>query len=67
MIADRIRQELVTEIATQTPPLPCKLTITIGIATVLHDADTAGKVIEVADKRMYRGKLRGRDCTVGSD
>jgi diguanylate cyclase (GGDEF)-like protein len=67
LLAHRIRQNLVIESATQLPALPCKVTITIGVAIATVDATSAEDLIAVADKRLYLGKEAGRDCIVYSD
>jgi len=45
--------------------LPCgKLTVTIGIASIPDDAQTAEELIKIADDALYRGKYATRDTVV---
>lgn len=43
------------------------LSCTIGIALQPRDGTTAGELFSAADRRLYRGKQRGRRCTVAED
>lgn len=43
------------------------LSCTIGIAVLPRDGTTAGELFSAADRRLYRGKQRGRRCTVAED
>jgi PleD family two-component response regulator len=41
------------------------LTISLGVGTVIPDRDDELlPFIDLVDKRLYRAKQRGRDCTV---
>lgn len=40
------------------------LTVSIGISTFPNDANTFNNLIERADKALYRGKQKGRNCFV---
>jgi diguanylate cyclase (GGDEF)-like protein len=46
---------------------PVTLSCTIGIAVMPRDGTTAGELFSAADRRLYRGKQRGRRCTVAED
>jgi diguanylate cyclase (GGDEF)-like protein len=41
-----------------------RLTITIGISRFPTDASDFEKVLNLADKALYRGKLKGRNCFI---
>jgi diguanylate cyclase (GGDEF)-like protein len=40
------------------------LTVSMGVATFPQDGKTAEKLIECADKRLYRAKSEGRNRVV---
>lgn len=42
------------------------LTLSIGVATAPHDAETLTDLLGVADKRLYAAKAGGRDISIGA-
>lgn len=67
-MAERIREGVATSSAEVEPPLRTgALTVTIGVATFPVDAGDAERLIAVADRRLYAGKARGRNCVVAGD
>ncbi len=67
-MADRIREGVAKSTAEVEPPLRTGgLTVTIGAAAFPVDADAAEQLIAVADRRLYAGKARGRNCVVAGD
>ncbi len=40
------------------------ITATLGLARFPEDAETYEKIMETADKALYRGKLKGRNCFI---
>ncbi len=43
------------------------MSCTVGIAVMPRDGTTAGELFSAADRRLYRGKQRGRHCTIAED
>lgn len=67
-MADRIREGVATSTAEAEPPLRAgALTVTIGVAAFPADAEDAEQLIAIADRRLYAGKARGRNCVVASE
>jgi len=44
-----------------------KLTISIGVASYPRDAEDPRSLVDVADRRLYRAKQKGRNLVVASD
>ncbi len=40
------------------------ITVTIGVARFPEDADSYEQIMETADKALYRGKIKGRNCFI---
>jgi diguanylate cyclase (GGDEF)-like protein len=67
-MAERIREGVATSSAEVEPRLRAgALTVTIGVAAYPADADSADQLISIADRRLYAGKARGKDCVVSGD
>jgi diguanylate cyclase (GGDEF)-like protein len=67
-MAERIRERVATSSAQVEPPLRAgALTVTIGVAAFPAEAEDAEQLIAVADRRLYAGKARGKDCVVAGD
>ncbi|MBI2845420.1 MAG: diguanylate cyclase [Chloroflexi bacterium] len=61
-MAERIRKSLESKITpSKDPELKKPVTVSIGVATWLEDAQSARQLIEVADQRMYEAKRRGKN------
>jgi len=64
-IAERIRMKIKeTKIFGEEKLPDGKLTVTIGVATVPDDAQTAEELVQIADNALYRGKYATRDVVV---
>jgi len=67
LIAERLREALQQLCSKNNPdPLLSKITATMAIATLPTEATEGDELIRLADKRLYEGKLAGRDCVVGA-
>ncbi len=67
LVAERVRAAIEAhrfEVLADDAPLELRITVSIGIAHVPIDGDTAGRLLEVADRAMYEAKARGRNQTV---
>jgi diguanylate cyclase (GGDEF)-like protein len=47
--------------------LSCAVTLTIGVCIVPDEASNMTEALGCADKRLYQGKLNGRNCVVVDD
>ncbi|MGE4373360.1 MAG: GGDEF domain-containing protein [Xanthobacter sp.] len=59
----RLRQKAA---ALPQPPAMPPITLSIGIATALQEAENLTDLLALADKRLYQAKDAGRDCAVGT-
>ncbi len=67
-IATRLRSAFAERCRTADLPMPTELvTFTAGIAAFPDDADTATRLLALADQRLYAGKRNGRNCIVADD
>ncbi len=46
---------------------PVRVTATAGVASAPTDAEDAQRLLEIADQRLYAGKLDGRNQVIGRD
>ncbi len=65
-LAERIRDKLALLSDSHKPALARKITLTIGVAVAPEQADNAEDLVFIADKRLYIGKKRGRNCIVST-
>jgi diguanylate cyclase (GGDEF)-like protein len=65
-LAERIRDKLALLSDSHKPALARKITLTIGVAVAPEQADNAEDLVCIADKRLYIGKKRGRNCIVST-
>jgi diguanylate cyclase (GGDEF)-like protein len=63
----RLQENLVMLFPQFTHELPCIVTLTIGICIVPEEASNMTDTLACADKRLYKGKLAGRNCVVFDD
>jgi diguanylate cyclase (GGDEF)-like protein len=64
-IADRIREKIKAQISGPWKNFPKKqITVSIGVASYPDCGERAEKIIESADKALYKAKTRGKDQTV---
>ncbi len=65
-LAERILQSIREEGIPHTDGEPFHITVSIGVATISHQANDAESILKVADKALYRAKDEGRNriCTV---
>ncbi|BAU58262.1 diguanylate cyclase/phosphodiesterase with PAS/PAC sensor [Halorhodospira halochloris] len=63
--ADKVRRAVADEPILAGPEEQrLMVTITVGVAAVPHDAQDIGQLLEIADRRLYLGKLSGRNSVV---
>jgi len=60
-LAERVRRQIAASIE----GAGARVTVSIGIATCLDDADCYDDLFHVADRRLYQAKAAGRNCVVG--
>jgi diguanylate cyclase (GGDEF)-like protein len=65
-LAERVRREIATEIATDVEVGPSHVTASIGLASSPADGATYDELFLVADSRLYQAKAAGRNCVVGT-
>ncbi len=46
---------------------PLRVSVTGGVASAPADADSAERLLEIADRRLYAGKLNGRNQIIGRE
>lgn len=63
----RLQANLVNLYPEFTEELACAVTITIGVCIVPDEARNMTEALSCADKRLYKGKLIGRNCVVVDD
>jgi diguanylate cyclase (GGDEF)-like protein len=61
-LGERIRREIAAGI----DGAAARVTVSIGIATCMDDADCYDDLFLVADRRLYQAKAAGRNCVVGA-
>ena len=67
-LAERVREGIIEGTDRVTPPLAGGgVTVTIGVASCPKEAHDATQLIAVADRRLYAGKVLGRDRVVAFD
>ncbi|MGQ3676424.1 GGDEF domain-containing protein [Xanthobacter sp. TB0139] len=62
-LAARLRQKMT---ALPLPPAMAPITLSLGIATAMQEAENLTDLLALADKRLYQAKDAGRDCAVGA-
>jgi diguanylate cyclase (GGDEF)-like protein len=65
LVAEKLRTEVEALTVTASPPI--RLSCTIGLATHPQAGETARDLIASADRRLYQGKLTGRNRVVATD
>jgi diguanylate cyclase (GGDEF)-like protein len=69
-MAERLRRRISTHSFTlpqeKKQPAQLSITVSLGVAALPEDAVSAATLVEVADRRLYEAKRRGRNCTVQS-
>lgn len=63
-LAQRLKDKLALMSDSHQPALARKITLTIGVAVAPEQARTAEGLVLIADKRLYIGKAKGRNCIV---
>lgn len=66
-IAERIRKATEDQVIYDLSNNEIKFTISIGVATLFEDGKTIDEAITVADKRLYKAKMNGRNCIISQD
>ncbi len=67
-LAERVRAGIAEGTEQVNPPLAGgPVTVTIGVAACPKEANDATQLIAVADRRLYAGKMHGRDRVVAFD
>ncbi len=67
-IATRLRDAFAEKCRQAELPMPAEfVTFTAGIAVFPDDEDTATRLLQLADQRLYAGKRNGRNCIVVDD
>ena len=64
-VAERIRRAVADHLFEGAGGAPIRLTISIGVASYPHDGRDRDRLLDLADKAMYRAKSLGRNtvCT----
>lgn len=65
-LAERIREAVPAACAREGVARGARLTVTIGIAASPEDGEEHDALLDVADRRLYRGKESGRDRVVAA-
>ncbi|MCL2625441.1 MAG: sensor domain-containing diguanylate cyclase [Cystobacterineae bacterium] len=65
VIAERIREAVMAEMF-QTEQGMLRVTVSLGVATFPECAKDKAALIEMADKRLYMAKRKGRNCMVAT-
>ncbi len=64
---ERLQSALITLFPEFSDELACEVTLTIGACIVPDEAKNMEDALSYADKRLYKGKLMGRNCVVVDD
>jgi diguanylate cyclase (GGDEF)-like protein len=71
-VAERIRSavaehDFMVEPEEAEPTLLLRVTVSLGIASIPHDADSPERLVEIADRALYDAKRQGRNRVVVAD
>lgn len=68
ILAEKLQEQVERELAVDAEPgRPARATVTIGVSAFPDDGDTVDGILDSADRRMYSGKVQGRNQVVGCD
>ena len=71
-VAERIRRviaehDFLVEAEEGEPMLSLRVTVSLGVASLPHDADNPKRIVEIADRALYDAKRQGRNRVVVAD
>ncbi|MCW8825449.1 MAG: GGDEF domain-containing protein, partial [Gammaproteobacteria bacterium] len=66
IVAERIRKNIETSMAADTKNSPISYTVSIGVASYPDDGQQTEKVIEAADRALYRAKQSGKNRVISA-